>query len=152
MGRIRQPHVQGPLRGPGRGTGEEQQADPCGHTLRQDSDPLIDAGELQGADMHQQQQQPQGEPGIAQAGDDRSLAGGRRGSGLFAPEADQQIGAESPSCPAGVEQRVIVGQHHHQRGEHQQIEQGKAARTLALAAQVHHRIKVDGQTDRRHHQ
>ena len=111
-----------------------------------------DGGELDRAELEENQRDADGEEQVADAVDDEGLDRGGVGGGAVVPIADEQIGAEAHAFPAEEELHQVVGRHQHQHGEGEQREIGEEpVARVGVVRHVADRIDVDQHGDEGHH-
>ena len=151
---VGQPHVQRNLRRFTHGADEEQQGNGGGDA---GGDLVVGSGGehvvvRQRAGGPENQRHRQDEAGVADAVDDEGFLAGVGGRAALVPEADQQVGAQPHPLPADEHQQVVVGQHQHQHGGHEQVEVGEEARVAGVAVHVADGIHVHQEADAAHHE
>ena len=151
---VGQPHVERNLRRLAHGADEQQQGNGGGNA----GGDLVVAGGGKHVVVGQRARRPenqrhrQDEAGVADAVDDEGLLAGVRSRTALVPEADQQVGAQPHPLPADEHQQVVVGQHQHQHGGHEQVEVGEEARVAGVAVHVADGIDVHQEADAAHHE
>ena len=128
---IGKPGIEGNLGRFARGPHEEQQGDQ-GH---QPARPWpISPGpaaktvcEIEGSEGHEDQEDGQQKPVIADPVDDEGLLAGVGGRFLLIPEADQEIRTEPHPFPADEHEEKIVGRNQDEHEEDEEVEVGEVA-------------------------
>ena len=80
------------------------------------------------------------------------FATGKHRRRSLVPEADQQVGAESDTCPADDQPDQIPGQDEQQHGEHEEIHVGEESRVTRVFPHVADRVDMDHEADAGDHQ
>ena len=148
--RIRQPGLQGQLRGFAHGSANQQQAGDRGHGVARLPGiyGVCHHGlHIQRAQVQKQHKHADRHGRIADPGDHKSLA--RRGAvgRVRMPKADQQIAAQADTFPAHKQQQQVVGQHQHQHRRDKQVHIGKKPAVIRIVAHEQRGINMDQQAD-----
>ena len=98
-----------------------------------------------------EQEKAQGEAAIADAVDEERLHPRRRGRGLFKPEADQQIAAQTDRLPEDVEQNEVAHRHQHRHREDEQRDVAEEPPIAGVAVHIADRIDRHQQRNKRDH-
>ncbi len=110
------------------------------------------AGEVNGAEDLEGEEDRQEEAEVADAVDDERLLPCRGAPVLLEVEADQQVAAQPDALPADEQDDQVGPEDERQHGEHEQVQVGEVPRIRALALAVHvpHRVDVDQEPHERH--
>ena len=92
----------------------------------------------------------EGESGVADPVDDERLVAGRGVGMLFVPEPDQAVRTQSHAFPAHEHQQEVVGQHERQHGRGEQVQIREKAPVRLVVVHVAGRIEVNQPADAGH--
>src|SRR6185503_19254431 len=148
--RVGQPDVKGNL---GRfaggsddeqeGNGGEKAAVPFG-MLRDGGE---DVGEVEIAEVGNDQEHREKKAEVADAVDDEGLFACIGGGVLLEVEADEQVGGETDALPADEEQKEAAGQHQDGHEEHEKVEVGEETPVTVFVRHVSGRVEMDEEAD-----
>ncbi len=154
--RVRQPYVQGELRGlAGRADEQHQRhhAENAEANLRaQLRQLLVHVQKADRAEEAEHHEHPQDEAGVPDAVHDERLVGCVAGRLLVEVEPDQQVAAQADAFPADEQQQVVVRQHQHQHEEHEQVQISEKAVVASLVGHVADGVDVDQEAHAGNHQ
>ncbi len=154
---IRQPGVQRHLCRLAQGTAKDQQCRKIGSDTPLGPDPwclLQHQSDIEGAEFHEDQEQPQGKEYVTCAGHDKRLERRPPISFVLIVVADKAVAAKANAFPTEKQQQQVIGQHQHQHAEHKQVHPGIEAGYTGLAHHVPDSEQVNQEThagDDRHH-
>ncbi len=106
-----------------------------------------DVGEVERAEVADEEEHGEQEAEVADAVDDECLAAGVGGGGLLEVEADEQVRGEADAFPADEEQQEVGGEDQHQHEEHEEVEVGEEAPVAFFVRHVADGVEVDEEAD-----
>ncbi len=156
--RIREPDLKRQLSGFPERSAEKQRRRSHGHagTLRplggRKPEKIADG---QRSQLREQQEQPDAERGVADAGHNERLACRTSIVRVFVPEPDEQVAAEAHSFPAEIQQQKVVRKHKDQHRADEKVHVGKEPAEAFVVRHELHGIEMDEEAhegDHQHHE
>ncbi len=148
---IRQPNVEGNLRGFPGGSEDEQKADAGEDAALHGERKRIDFGEylseVERAEVGDEEKHGEQKAEVADAVDDKGFLAGVGGGVALEVEADQQVGGKADALPADEEQEEAGGKDEDQHEEHEEVEVGEEAPVPLFVRHVADGVDVDEEAD-----
>src|SRR5579883_231653 len=147
---IRQPCLERQLRGFSAGSAQQQCG--CGNGDTAAYCPLCRGAvhqllNVQRAEYCKQQEEADGEGGIAESCHDECLGSGANIGWVLIPEANEQKTAEANAFPSQVQQQKIVRQDEHEHRRYEEVHVGEEARVAFIVLHVLGRVEMDQKTN-----